>query len=65
MTQCGNREWVSLQECISMTGNSLKSWVIFKAALPQKALGEAFPEAHISTSEKGWTENEIYLWCTC
>lgn len=62
MTQCGNREWVSLLECISMTGNVLRSWVIFKGVLQQKAWSEAFPEAHISTSEKGWTENEIYLW---
>ena len=62
MTQCGNREWVSLLECISMTGKVLRSWVIFKAVLHQKAWNDAFPEAYITTSEKGWTENEIYLW---
>ena len=61
MTQDGNREWVSLLECISMTGRSLRSWVIFKAVLQQKAWNEAFPKAYISTSKKGWTENEIYL----
>ena len=33
MTQDGNLEWVSLLECISMTGRFLRSWVIFKAVL--------------------------------
>lgn len=61
MTQCGNRECVSLIECISITGQVLRSWVILKAVLEWKAGLEDFPEAHISTSEKGWTENEIYL----
>ena len=61
MTQCGNREWVSLLECISMSGRALRSWITFKAVMQQKAWNDAYPEAHISTSEKGWTENEIYL----
>ena len=61
MTQCGNREWVSLLECISISGRALRSWITFKAVMQQKAWNDAYPEAHISTSEKGWTENEIYL----
>ena len=31
MTQCGNREWTSLIECISLTGRVLRPFVIFKA----------------------------------
>ena len=62
MTQYSNREQVSLLEYISITGKVLRSWVIFKAVLHQKAWNDPFPEAYITTSEKGWTENEIYLW---
>ena len=62
MTQCGNREWVSLLECVSIVGKVLRSWVIFKPVRQQKAWFDASPEAYISTSENGWTENEIYLW---
>ena len=62
MTQYGSHEWVSLLECISISGRALRSWIIFKAAVQQKAWNDAYPEAHISTSEKGWTDNEIYLW---
>ena len=30
-TQPGNREWVTLTECISMNGRVLPPWIIFKA----------------------------------
>ena len=30
MTQCGNREWVSLIECVNITGVVLDPFVIFK-----------------------------------
>jgi hypothetical protein len=29
-THCGNREWVTLTECCSLTGQYLGSWTIFK-----------------------------------
>lgn len=35
MTQCGNRVWVSFIECVSMGGNVLRFWVIFKAVVQQ------------------------------
>ncbi len=63
MTQCGNREWVSLIECVSMDGRVLRPWIIFKAVLQQKAWHDALPEAHFSTSENGWTDNELgFFW---
>ena|SRR5450432_2549436 len=31
MVEPGNKEWVSLIECVSMTGELLPLWVIFKA----------------------------------
>ena len=40
MTQCGNREWVSLIECISTDGRILKPWIIFQAKQQQKAWHE-------------------------
>lgn len=61
MTQCGNREWVSLIECVSMSGRLLKPWVIFKAKQKQKAWFEVLKEGHIAVSENGWTDNELGL----
>jgi hypothetical protein len=59
MTQCDNRKWVSLIECISMDGRVLKSWIIFKGKLQQKAWYEILKEGHIALSENGWTDNEL------
>ncbi len=61
MTQCGNREWVSLIECVSIDGRVLKPWVIFKGKLQQKAWWEQYLQGHIAVSENGWTDNEIGL----
>ncbi len=61
MTQCGNREWVSLIECISMDGKVLKPWIIFKGKLQQKIWYEVLKEGHIALSENGWTDNELGL----
>ncbi len=61
MTQCGNREWVSLIKCVSMDGRALKPWVIFKAKLIQKAWKESLPDGYITVSENGWTNNQIGL----
>jgi len=63
MTQCGNREWVSLIECVSMDGRSLPPWIIFKGKLIQKAWKEALKSGEITVSENGWTDNSIgYEW---
>jgi len=61
MTHCGNREWTTLIETISLTGRSLRPWIIFKAQLQQKAWVDAYPEGHFTCSENGWTNNEIGL----
>ena len=62
LTQCGNREWVSLIECVSADGAVLKPWVIFKGKQQQKAWRSFIKEGgHIALSENGWTNNEIGL----
>ena len=61
MTQCGNREWVSLIECVSVGGRVLSPYIIFKAAVHQRAWFNAYPEAHIAISPNGWTDNKIGL----
>ena len=59
MTQPGNREWVSLIECISTEGRKLQPWVIFKGKQPQKAWFNCKYKGHISVTENGWTNNYI------
>ena len=61
MTQCGNREWVSLIECVSVDGRILSPYIIFKAAVHQRAWFNAYPKAHIAISPNGWTDNKIGL----
>ena len=66
-TQDGNREWVTLVECVSLVGAVLSPWVIFKgkvqlkkwsSKLQELRKGEEFP-GHICTSVNGWTDNEL------
>ena len=61
MTQPGNREWVSVIECISLDGRRTRPWIIFKAKQHQRAWFSALPDAHIALSDNGWTDNEIGL----
>ncbi len=61
MTQCGNREWVSVIECVSLNGRLFPSWVIFKAKQRHTSWHDAMPDGFIALSEKGWTENELGL----
>ena len=64
MTQPGNREWVSLLECVSMTGQVLRPWIIFKGKQQMVSWWEVTDsgiEGHIATSENGWTDNELGL----
>jgi hypothetical protein len=66
MTQCGNREWVSLIECISTSGRLLPPWIIFKGKQHQKAWYNSLkkggnPDGFIALSENGWTDNELGL----
>ena len=61
VTQPGNREWVSLIECISMDGRLLTPWIIFKAKQLQKAWYQVLEEGEITISDNGWTDNSIGL----
>jgi len=61
MTQCDNREWVSLIECISMNERVLKSWIIFKEKLQQKIWYEVLKEDYIALSKNDWINNELNL----
>jgi hypothetical protein len=65
-THPGNREWVTSTECCSLTGRKLGSWTIFKAKTQQKKWFQAMERLQeqnytISTSESGWTDNELGL----
>lgn len=59
ITQQGSREWVSLIECISSSGQVLSPFVIFKAKVLYKDWVKALPNGHICASEKGWTDDEL------
>lgn len=59
-TQDGNREWVSLIECISADGRLLAPFIIFKGKRHMKAWYDVLEEdAHIGLSENGWTNNTL------
>jgi len=53
MTQCGNREWVSLIECINITGAVLDPFVIFKGKVQMRDWWDHFDCRHIAVSLKG------------
>jgi DDE superfamily endonuclease len=57
----GNKEWVSLIECISLDGRLLLPWVIFKGKKQNLAWMEMLEKGHIALSENGWTDNELCL----
>lgn len=62
-----NREWVSVIEAVSATGQKIRNIVIFKAQSVQITWFKAdnIPDALYTTSEKGWTSNSIGLhWLT-
>jgi hypothetical protein len=62
----GSREWVTATETCSLTGRMLPSWTIFKGVKnlnkwhdTMERIGLADSGYHISTSENGWTDNEL------
>jgi hypothetical protein len=60
--QPGNREWVTIIECINAMGWAIPPLVIFEAVMHQAAWYEAIPpDWSIGVSENGWTTNEIGL----
>jgi hypothetical protein len=67
VAQDGNREWVTLVECVSMIGTVLSPWIIFKgkvqpakwmAKMKELRKDEEFV-GHICISDNGWTDNEL------
>jgi DDE superfamily endonuclease len=66
--QDGSREWVSIIETISATGESLLSYIIFKATYQQSSWFDILDSqsAKIATSPKGWTDSHLGLiWLQC
>ena len=62
MAEAGNREWVSVIECVSMDGRILAPLIIFKGKQQRPAWYNSLPEgAKIACSENGWNSNEISL----
>jgi DDE superfamily endonuclease len=59
--ELGNREWVSLIECISLDRRLLCLWVIFKGKKQNLAWMETLEDGHIALSKNGWTDNELGL----
>jgi hypothetical protein len=61
----GNREWVTIIECVSSKGISIPPWIILKAG-PQHATWYQEPSLFnkgyaIARSQNGWTTDEIGL----
>jgi pyruvate/2-oxoglutarate dehydrogenase complex dihydrolipoamide acyltransferase (E2) component len=63
LRQDGNREWVSVIETISAAGESLSSYIIFKAVYQQSSWYTKLDSqtSKIATSPKGWTDNHLGL----
>jgi hypothetical protein len=65
--QDGNREWVTLIECISLLGTVLSPYIIFKGKTQLKKWHTKMKELRgnepyeIGLSETGWTDNELGL----
>ena len=63
----GNREWVTILECVSADSRVLPPLVIFKGAEVQQQWfvnqvnDEDFVDWHFCTSKSGWTNNSIAL----
>jgi hypothetical protein len=59
----GTTDWVSIVECASAEGRSIKPLVIFKGAGLQSTWFpvDNVPDWHYTVSENGWTSNDIGL----
>jgi len=58
----GNREWVTVIECISAAGAYTKPTIIFKGKpLQHQWFQEETPDWVYTRSEKGWTHNGVGL----
>jgi hypothetical protein len=61
MTQYGNREWVSLIECVNIIGAVLDPFVIFKGKVQMRDWWDYFFSGHITISANNWTTNELCI----
>lgn len=62
LLQPGNREWVTVIECISAAGYALPPYIIFKHKSLNLAWAEDLPSDWIlDNSPNGWTSDEISL----
>ena len=63
--QCGNREWTTVIDCVSMDGKKTSPWVIFKGTQCKRAWMKRIldynPLSHIIMSHNGWIDNAIGL----
>ena len=63
--QDGNREWISVIECIrgGIDSEALPSFIILKGKQQQSVWWDAIqdPDTKIATSQKGWTDNMLAL----
>ena len=53
LTHCGNREWTTLIETISLTGETLRPFIVFKGKRNQHSWLDAYPEAYLTHSKNG------------
>jgi hypothetical protein len=58
-----NREWVSIVECVSATGQRLRPAIIFKGKHLQTTWFplESIPDWFYTSSENGWTSNNVAI----
>jgi hypothetical protein len=64
VVQLGNREWVTLIECINFTGWALPPCIIFKGKVYIQGWYEDIElprDSRIEVSSNGWTTDEIGL----
>jgi hypothetical protein len=61
----GNRDWVSIIECILMEGSLLDPMVIFKGIQPIDDLPNDLPSWQYAFSYNGWSNKQLALsWLT-
>jgi len=60
--QPGNREWVTVIECVNAIGKSIPPMIIFKAKMRQRSWYEAIPSTWtVGVSDNDWTTNKLGL----
>ena len=59
--QAGNQDWVSVIECVRLTGDVLPPYIIFPGKQIQKAWLDPIKDGRtiLQVSDNGWTTNAI------